>query len=532
MHKRVSPGSWSSLRRRAFLGLAAAVLIGAALPGSAAGSSRALAAKPVLRFGSLASWGTWDPTTSSEYQVFNLLYAPFIQIGANAKPIFKDDHARGVAAGLATSFRNLKVAHHGPNRDFELTLRRDARFSEGTPVTAPAVVRWLKYFLSKVPSTAASFGPNSFQAVGKWTVQIHLQTPNPDIKTALSSPTSFLAMAASPRAVADPSLFATKSYGAGPYMIDPSRSVSGDHYTLVPNPYYYDKPALKFREVDVKIIASDTSELQAIEAGQIDAGLIGDPTLVKSATGAGLGVTLIPTPGDNTLYLMSLKKPPLSDVRVRQALNYAIDRKTLSKSILLGVDKPTETFFTTDGFDKKYDSYYSYNPKKAKALLAAAGYPNGFTLTAESIGYIPLIGDDLVRAVSQYLDAVGVHLTIHAASDINDLIAGLGKYDLWQSNAGGIPMSEAYLGYFLPGQGFLSTLTGLNDPTLNGLYSAALKSRHPGPYWKKMSLRILKQAYFLVLAFNGQWLVHSKKYVVPHDCCSYFDLKLVAPAVK
>jgi peptide/nickel transport system substrate-binding protein len=481
----------------------------------------------------MVAWGTWDPTTSSEYQIFNLLYAPLIQIGSNSKPVFKDDHVHGVAAGLATSFRNYLVGHHGPNRDFEFTLRHDARFSDGMSVNAPAVVRWLKYVLAKVPSTAASFGsPPVIQAVGKWAVQIHLKSPSTVIKTTLSSPTSFLAMVASSRAVANPSLFATKSYGAGPYMIDPSRSVAGDHFTLVPNPYYYDKSAIKFREVDVKIIPTDTSELQAIEAGQIDAGLVGDPTLVNSATGAGLGVTLIPTPGDNTLYFMTLKKPPLSDVRVRQALNYAIDRKTLSKSILLGVDKPTETFFTTDGFDKKYDSYYSYNPKKAKTLLAAAGYPNGFTLTAESIGYIPLIGDDLVRAVSQYLDAVGVHLNIHGASDINDLVAGLGKYDLWQSNAGGIPMAAAYLGYFLPGQGFLSTLTGLNDPTLNGLYSAALKSRHPGPYWKKMSLRILTQAYFLVLAYDGQWMVHSKKVVVPHDCCSYFDLKLVSPAPK
>ena len=75
---------------------------------------------------------------------------------------------------------------------------------------------------------------------------------------------------------------------------------------------------------------------------------------------------------------------PLKDVRVRQALNYAVDRQTISATIMHGLVPPGSQ--TTPRSNPEYNrslAAYPYDPVKAKALLTEAGYPNGFAVTLD-----------------------------------------------------------------------------------------------------------------------------------------------------
>jgi len=102
---------------------------------------------------------------------------------------------------------------------------------------------------------------------------------------------------------------------------------------------------------------------------------------------------------------------PWADKRVRQALNYAVDKEAIVKNIFRGEAKPAASDIPAKEFLNV--SAYPYDPQKAKQLLAAAGYPNGFEITLKTFtttpgAQLPMIGE----AVGMYWQAVGVKAKI------------------------------------------------------------------------------------------------------------------------
>src|SRR5262249_6127634 len=150
----------------------------------------------------------------------------------------------------ATSWQYLGSGH----RTFEVTLRPGVRFSDGEPLTASAVKTWMNYILTSKGPWAASIPIKSIQTVGTSKVILHLKSPNPVVHYQLTEAFGYGAVGC-PKGVANPSSLATQTCGAGQYVSVPSKSELGDHYVFTPNPYYYDPAAVRFSEVDVKIIA-------------------------------------------------------------------------------------------------------------------------------------------------------------------------------------------------------------------------------------------------------------------------------------
>jgi peptide/nickel transport system substrate-binding protein len=491
-----APAHW----RRACLGLfLAAALVSAS---SAAGRAAISTAKPQLRIGVSA---VSDPNPAKypgeavAASVWSVAYEPLIIQNAD----------RSYTPGLASSWRYYSTGR-GPNKDFELTIRHNARFSDGTPVNAATVANWFKYWLKNTfPNESASFGPNpKVTTSGNYTVQLHLTIPNAGIPNLVSQYPIAMGWVASPKATANPALFsAGRSFGAGPYMLDPSKTVLGDHYTFVPNPYYYDKSKIRYSQVEVKVIANPSSMLEALRAGQLDV-VSGDITTQAAAKSAGYQVISAPA-GEIGFWQFGLAKGPLGDVRVRQAIAYAIDRKTISKTLLAGT--PTSEMLTTDGNDPKSIAQYSYDPQKAKSLIDAAGYSKGLTLTAMSMGYAGIVGDPVAQAVAKNLAAVGINLKITPATSLTDLVNGLGgQFDLVQVPYSVYSTAQTFQFFFVPKTGFLSAVAGLNDLTLAKLYYTAIKSKTPGKYWKQMMTRVTDQAYPLMVGTEpGLW--YTKK---------------------
>ncbi|MGH3279906.1 MAG: ABC transporter substrate-binding protein, partial [Trebonia sp.] len=101
--------------------------------------------------------------------------------------------------------------------------------------------------------------------------------------------------------------------------------------------------------------------------------------------------------------------PALKDVRVRKAINYAIDSKAIVDAYLGGTTVGTLTRQQfgpdSDAWDPALNGLYPYNPAKAKELLAEAGYPNGFTVT---MPYYPIVGTGVLDTVKAMLGKVGI----------------------------------------------------------------------------------------------------------------------------
>ena len=302
------------------------------------------------------------------------------------------------------------------NKVFEFTLKKGIRFTDGSPLNAAAVKTWLDYFAKQPGPYATSLAIASVETEGEYTVRLNLASPCPIVPLLLSQYGNRGALS-SPKSVADPESLAKGTYGVGPYVLDPAQSVVNDHYTLVPSKYYYDPSAIRFKKVTVRVIANASSMLRALQSGQIDFGSL-DSSTAPAAEKAGVkvmhwrsgtvAVTLMDRNGTAT--------KALGDVRVRQALNYAVDRTAIAKAMVGEYGRPTSQY-QTEYTDPALDDRYPYDPEKAKELLAEAGYPQGFNLEVVDPG--PILGnwgDPTMQAVAKNWEEVGVHVKVTPAT--------------------------------------------------------------------------------------------------------------------
>ena len=490
---------------RKCLGAGAAVLL--ALLASCSSSSGTTATsqsstgKPVLTMGLTNYTSTLNPAIAGggdQSMPIDLAYASLTHLEPNGD----------IGPGLATSWHYVGTT----NTDFTFTLRQDARFSDGTPVTASAVKAWLDYAYFTVKGyITGSLALKSIDTIGKWTVELHLSAPNSGVPYLLSEAEMF-GFIGSPTSIAHASALGTQTDGAGPYIAVPSQSIAGSVYVFKPNPYYYDPSAVSFSKVVVKIITSPTTMIEAIKSGQLNAAA-GDITTAATAQAAGLNVITAPSGFVQILLLDRGQKTPggapnpLSSVQVRQALNYAVNRGAVTQAIYGKYGTPTDELGSSDGIVPSMQNYYPYDPAKAKSLLAAAGYPHGFTLDVTSESAFGSLADPVLEAIAQEYSAVGVTLKITSTTTlpqwVNQVLGG--SYE----SAGFIatafaPMPEWY-GYWFAPKG-IENQHGWDDPTLDTLADQGEASLSPDQYWTAMTVRTVTQADEIpVFNFDAFW---------------------------
>lgn len=330
--------------------------------------------------------------------------------------------------GLATAWKWVGTDF----KTFELTLRPNVKFSDGSAFDAAAVKAWLELQKTNKTSTALNIGLDTADVTGPLVVQLKLAQPNSLLPTFLTR-NWISGVIACPAAVTNPALVNAATCGTGPYILDTKTTVSGDTYTYLPNPNYWNQEAIHWNKLVLKVVANPQAALDAMKTGQVQVILPADASIIDAATAANLKLTGVElnVQGLDFLYRDGTNGAALKDVRVRQALNYAIDRDALSKVLYGGKGRPISTQFLpgSDAADSTLDNFYTYDVNKAKQLLSDAGFPNGgFEV---SILSAPFLGfDTLAQAVSSYWQAIGVKTVIDSKATLADFVGGLssGKY--------------------------------------------------------------------------------------------------------
>jgi len=203
--------------------------------------------------------------------------------------------------------------------------------------------------------------------------------------------------------------FGQRPVGSGPYIF--VSWVRDDRVLLRVNADYWEsRPFISALEYQ---IIPDPATVQAkFDRGRLDFMLLNETTYRRYADDPKWRPYIIEVPQLLTRYIgLNTTKPPLNDVRVRQAINYAIDKAALVRTILQG-----KAIVATGVFPPTHVAYnralkgYDFNPTRAKELLAAAGFPNGFDL--ELYGSSSPVTGRQLEAIQRYLADVGIRAKI------------------------------------------------------------------------------------------------------------------------
>ncbi|HYZ23659.1 MAG TPA: ABC transporter substrate-binding protein [Rhodopila sp.] len=360
--------------RRGLLAGAAGAAAFPVLPGRAAGQQ-------VLRIGmTAADLPTTHGIPNNGGEGFRFLGYPAYDSVVNWD-FTHTDRIADITPGLFTSWR---IDEGNPLR-WVCELRQGVAFHDGSPCDADAIIfNFGRIFDDKSPQYDAPAAP-----IVKATVSMIAGFEKADDKTIVITtkyPFSLLpylltrVLIVSPTRWAESgkkwSEFAKNPAGTGPFRI--TKVVPGQYAEMSRNPEYWDKTRIpKLDRMIVYPMPEATTRVAALRSGQVDWIEVPPPDSIPSLKSAGFQISLWPYPHTYPYALSCLDNSPFKDVRVRQAINYAIDRKGMC-DMLNGTARPAAGLYPPeDPLFGKPANHYTYDPAKAKALLAEAGYgPN------------------------------------------------------------------------------------------------------------------------------------------------------------
>ncbi len=315
-----------------------------------------------------------------------------------------------------------EFSYNDDNTVLTLKLREGITFSDGAAFTADTVKANIEHLQAGTGVAVYMVGlVEEVVVVDDLTVEMHLSAPDPAF-------TYYLCLVAG--AMASPDAFGTETFattpvGSGPYLLDADNTIRGSQYTYVRNPDYWNPDAYPYDKLVLKPMEDVTARLNAIKSGQVNTTNI-DASVLKEAESAGLTINEAPVLWNGLMIFdrAGSMVPALGDLRVRQALNYAVDGQAIVDNIYGGKGVQSQQIFNPEGpaFVKDLNSAYPYDPAKAKKLLADAGYPDGFEIT------MPEIKGDLTQPyITQQLADVGVKVTwdkVASENVVGDILGG------------------------------------------------------------------------------------------------------------
>ncbi|MFC1934474.1 ABC transporter substrate-binding protein [Chloroflexota bacterium] len=306
---------------------------------------------------------------------------------------------------------------------FTMWLREGIQFQGGWgEVTADDV----KYTFEQLLGPATVFGPavqmreviESIEVIDPYTLVFHQNIPSGDILFLLTNENQYAPILCKKYLEAVGEDEANRNpVGSGPYRLVEQKTgdylmyeAYDEHWRVVP----------EFKYLILRNVPEESTRVAMLKTGQIDATHISTPSIAEIPKE---GFTVSYWPGGATLFLMfgGIALPeddryvegyhmqdPWTDIRVREAMNIAIDREAINQALELGTATPLGVHWQIPGW--KEQAPHPYDLERAKQLLAEAGYPDGFSLDIASMQGLPgcPMGPKEVEAVAGYWENLGL----------------------------------------------------------------------------------------------------------------------------
>lgn len=332
----------------------------------------------------------WDPAAGFglvDEQVASLVHDTLIAF----------DEAGNMVPSIATAWALVS------DTTVALTLRTDAKFHDGTPVTADDI---------KASIDRLGEGKLAQSMVATPGISVTVKSPT---EIEVVSPTAFGVVLNAlafvkilPKANIDnPDNFKVGALGSGPYKFV---SYTGNDVTLEANADYWGG-APKIKTVIFRYIEDAQARINALLSGQVDITTrVSSEDLARVEGNADFYINKQTPPAQ--IIAIYQHNGPLGDLKLRQAVAHAIDREGIAKSIMRGVNPVGfSSLPTTSPFYTPLEPKFEFNIEKAKALLAESAYPDGVTLRMSTSTLVPSqIEIDQVIAAS--LQQIGIQVEV------------------------------------------------------------------------------------------------------------------------
>jgi len=293
---------------------------------------------------------------------------------------------------------------------WRIHLRPDVVYSNGRPFTAEAVVKNITYLKSEAARRYVISGETrkikAVRAIDDLTLEVETTAPDvllPRRFGTILMPEPWL------YEELGPDEFSLAPVGTGSYVLEDWNLGAQTPILRADSTSW--RPPQTFDTIELRIVKDAATQVQALLTGEIDIGYNFGVIELDQLRENGFNITTRPGGQITSVALSNLREgSPFADQRVRQAMNYAVDKRAISDIIMLGTTTPAGQpgLPGMTGYNPDV-APYPYDPEKARALLGEAGFENGFAFRADV-----LVGGGVVEAATMYqkiaqdLAAVGI----------------------------------------------------------------------------------------------------------------------------
>lgn len=321
--------------------------------------------KDEIIFAQSADLTTMNPNIGTQERAYSLTNHMY-------DPLLTYDSEMNLQYRLATSYEWLDDLR------LKLNIRKGVKFHNGDPVTVRDVIFTLGQRAKRGASFTQYVDLDNIEVIDDHSMILNFTTPHPSFIYQLTDPAWGIMPKDYFEAHGDKH-FAANPVGSGPYKI--KEYVTGDFYTLERNDDYWGGPA-KTKFLTMKVIPEAGQRTILLETGEIDVAYeIPYVDAAKVKENPDLQFLSTPSMKIVMFYANCESATPISNKLVRQAMEYAIDKQLIVDALLYGYGKVAYAIVPEVVFEyKEVKNPHVYDLEKAKALMAEAGYPDGFEM--------------------------------------------------------------------------------------------------------------------------------------------------------
>ena len=420
---------------------------------------------------------------------------------------------------------------------FVFKLRGNAYFHNGDPVTA-ADVKYSFEAITAEDSTAKLRGElgtiESIDVIDDKTVRINLKAPNVTFIQILANRSAHIVSA---KTAKDPK----KPIGAGPYRI--TKIDRGTRIEMEAFDKFYKAGLPKTKKLIFNAYKDQNLRVAALEAGDADI-IEYVPWESMDAIGANSNLNLDVVDGPFMYLVFNTEKGPFTDVKLRQAVAYGVKRSDVIAAAFFNRGRPLGGMPIPKGsvfYDAEMEGHWKLDIARAKALLAEAGKPDGFTATLLSTAQYGM-HKNTAEVVQQNLAQIGINVKLNLPDwGTRVSLGNQGQFDFAVMGTAGDFNDPDSLARFLDGTlgNSYARSPGFIDKELNALIAAGRKeldTEKRKAIYKKLNLRALEMAPIVTLNWRAQGYA-SQTYVegfknMPGFLTFYSGLTLENTSIK